>query len=168
MAYHNYYPNYSQPYYQPPMPDQLAQLRQQQYQNAMMQQAQQMQQPPVQQQPTSQNSASIPVNMQNNIGRIWVNGYNEASSYFVAPNTAVDLWDINEPIVYLKQADASGKPKTEIFDLVKRTEEKPMQTDASKILADYASKNEVEELKKEIDELKAELHKKRSPAKKTE
>ena len=32
--------------------------------------------------------------------------------YLVAPNSAVALWDSNSPTIYLKQADASGKPST--------------------------------------------------------
>ena len=40
----------------------------------------------------------------------------------IAPNAAVALWDSTAPTVYLKQADASGKPSLKIYDLVERTE----------------------------------------------
>ena len=97
------YPYYGyQPYpsYQPPVPDQLAQLRQQQYQPPMQQAAQQ---PSIQ----------------------WVSSERAAYEYLVAPNSAVALWDSSAPVVYLKQADASGKPSMKIYDLVERTAQAP-------------------------------------------
>lgn len=42
--------------------------------------------------------------------------------YPIAPNNAVTLWNQNEPVVYLKQSDASGKPSMKIYDLVERVE----------------------------------------------
>lgn len=89
MAY-GYQPYYT-PYqpYQPPMPDQLAQLRAGQYQPL-----QNMQQPPQQ---------------QNNTQIVWVPGGQAAFEYPVAPNSAVALWDSTAPVIYLKQADASGQ-----------------------------------------------------------
>lgn len=101
------YPYYGyQPYqpYQPPMADQLMQLRQNQYQPNM-------------QQVPQQQSPSI----------VWVQNEMEAANYLVAPNSAVTLWDSNAPVVYLKQADASGKPSMKIYDLVERTQ-RPAQT----------------------------------------
>lgn len=53
---------------------------------------------------------------------IWVNDYNEAAMYPVAPNAAVALWDKSNPSIYLKRADATGKPSMQIFDLVERKE----------------------------------------------
>lgn len=40
----------------------------------------------------------------------------------IAPNAAVALWDSSAPTVYLKKADASGKPSLTIYDLVERAE----------------------------------------------
>ena len=54
---------------------------------------------------------------------IWISGgEKEAALYPVAPNNAVTLWSTTEPVVYLKQADASGKPSMKTYDLVERTE----------------------------------------------
>ena len=103
------YNPYTNSYYQPPMMDQLGQLRQQQY---MPQAYQQPVQPMQQQQP----GPSI----------MWVQGEQEALSYMVAPNSAVALWDSLAPVVYLKQADASGKPTIKIYDLVERSN-RPIQ-----------------------------------------
>ena len=95
---------YFNPYYPQPMPDNLMQMRQQQ----MMQP--QMAQPPMPQNPVAQGGVQ------------WVSGEQEARGYLIAPNSAVALWDSSAPTVYLKQADASGKPTLKVYDLVERTE----------------------------------------------
>mgnify|MGYP004549334901 FL=1 len=93
---------YQNPYYPQPMPDNLMQMRQQQ-----MPQIPQMQ----------QVANPIPQS-----GVQWVNGEMEARNWMVAPNAAIALWDSSAPTVYLKQADASGKPTLKIYDLVERAE----------------------------------------------
>lgn len=126
------YPYYAyQPYqpYQPPMADQLMQLRQNQYQ-PNMQQAQQA-------------SPSI----------VWVQNEMEAANYLVAPNSAVTLWDSNAPVVYLKQADASGKPSMKIYDLVERTQ-RPVQAPQDPAV-EYAPLSRLEALEARLNELTA-------------
>lgn len=49
---------------------------------------------------------------------VWVGSEAEAQSYPVAPNNAVVLWDSSKASVYLKQADASGRPTFKAYDLV--------------------------------------------------
>lgn len=93
---------YQNPYYPQPMPDNLMQMRQQQI--PQMPQMQQVTNP-------------IPQS-----GVQWVNGEMEARNWMVAPNAAIALWDSSAPTVYLKQADASGKPTLKIYDLVERAE----------------------------------------------
>lgn len=64
---------------------------------------------------------------------IWFNGgENEARMYPVAPNNAVALWSETEPIIYLKKADASGKPEFKVYDLVERKQEAGEVSYASK------------------------------------
>ena len=53
-------------------------------------------------------------------GIIWVQGEAGAKSYLVAPNTTVQLWDSESPIIYLKSADASGMPSIKILDYTVR------------------------------------------------
>jgi len=84
------------------MPDNLAQLRQQQMPPMMAPQ------PP--QNPMAQTGVQ------------WVSGEQEARNWMLAPNAAVALWDSSAPTVYLKKADASGKPSLTIYDLVERAE----------------------------------------------
>lgn len=127
------YPYYYQPYqpYQPPMADQLMQLRQNQYQ------------PNMQQVPQQQAAPSI----------VWVQNEMEAANYLVAPNSAVTLWDSNAPVVYLKQADASGKPTLTTYDLVERTQ-RPVQ--APQVPAvEYAPLSRLEALEARLNELTA-------------
>lgn len=128
------YPYYGyQPYqpYQPPMADQLMQLRQNQYQ------------PNMQQIPQQQAAPSI----------VWVQNEMEAANYLVAPNSAVTLWDSNSPVVYLKQADASGKPSMKIYDLVERNS-RPVQTPVAPAV-EYATKDELAALAARLDALTA-------------
>ena len=95
---------YFNPYYPQPMPDNLMQMRQ------MQQPQMQPMQQPVQQNPIAQGGVQ------------WVSGEQEARGDLIAPNSAVELWDSTAPTVYLKQADASGKPTLKIYDLVERAE----------------------------------------------
>mgnify|MGYP007072510068 FL=1 len=103
MAFNPYYQN---PYYPQPMPDNLMQMRQQQ----MMQPAPPPVPPPVPQNPVATGGVQ------------WVSSEQEARGYLITPNSAVALWDSTAPTVYLKQADASGKPTLKIYDLVERAE----------------------------------------------
>lgn len=123
------YPYYAyQPYqpYQPPMADQLMQLRQNQYQPNM-------------QQVPQQQAPSI----------VWVQSEAEAMTYPIAPNNAVTLWDSNAPVIYLKQADASGKPSMKIYDLVERNS-RPVQTMQTQAV-EYATKDELAALAARLD-----------------
>ena len=104
------------------------------YQNPYQPQYQ-MYQPTVQQPAAQQLSVQT---SQNSI--IWVSGDNEAAMYPIAPNNAVTLWSQTEPVVYLKQADASGKPTMKIYDLVERSA--PSTASQSKP-EDYATKSDL-------------------------
>lgn len=147
MAY-GYQPYYT-PYqpYQPSMPDQLAQLRGAQYQ-PMSQQMPQMQ--PQQAQPGGQSM-------------VWVSGEAEAMAYLVAPNSAVALWDSNSPTIYLKQADASGKPSLKVYDLVERNAPAAASAAPQAVSVEYATKQDLEALAARVEALSA----KERPVRKT-
>lgn len=130
-----YYPQYQPGYYPAPVPDQLAQLRQNQFQP--IQQPQQFQPP--------QNPPAPSI--------VWVQSEQEALNFLVAPNSAVTLWDSNSPVVYLKQADASGKPSMKIYDLVERNS-RPVQTPVSPAV-EYAPLSRVEALEAKLSALEA-------------
>lgn len=128
------YPYYGNPYI-PPMQDNLAQLRQQQMQAI----------PPMPQNPLPQSGVQ------------WVSGEQEARSWMVAPNAAVALWDSTAPTVYLKQADASGKPTLKVYDLVERLASAP---DAQKApAAEYVTRKEFDALAALVSEMKGKKRK---------
>lgn len=69
---------------------------------------------------------------QGTIGGInWVSSEKEAAMFPIAANSAVALWNSGEPVVYLKQADASGKPTMKTYDLVERAETRSEPHDAA-------------------------------------
>lgn len=128
------YYNYQQPqFYQPPVPDQLAQLRGTQFQPQQFPQ-----------QPQQAGGQSM----------VWVSGEQEAMGYLVAPNSAVALWDSNTPTIYLKQADASGKPSIKVFDLVERTSA-PRAAQPPQGM-EFATKADLEALAARVEALTAE------------
>lgn len=136
MAYPNYpYPGY-QPvpiYYPGPVPDQLAQLRQQQ----MMQPA-----PNLVPQPPQTIQQAQPGN-----GINWVASKQEADSWPIASGCAVALWDSNNPVIYLRQADSTGKPSTKVYDLVERTDAPPQQKIAPQIdMSRYVTIDQLEDI----------------------
>jgi hypothetical protein len=117
------------------MQDNLAQLRQQQMQAL----------PPMPQNPLPQSGVQ------------WVSGEQEARSWMVAPNAAVALWDSTAPTVYLKQADASGKPTLKVYDLVERLASAP---DAQKApAAEYVTRKEFDALAALVSEMKGKKRK---------
>ena len=100
MAY--YAPFYRPTYYDPAQ------------QNPMGQFNQQFQQPiPQQMQPVQ--TAQQPTN-----DFLWVLNENEATSYPVAPNNTVTLWDKNLPTIYIKSVNAQGVPSMRILDFTER------------------------------------------------
>ena len=101
MAY--YAPFYRPTYYDPVQQNPMGQFNQQ-YQQPM---SQQMQQAPMQTQPTNDF--------------LWVLNENEATSYPVAPNNTVTLWDKNLPTIYIKSVNAQGVPSMRILDFTERT-----------------------------------------------
>lgn len=131
MAFTHY--GYQNPYYPPPMQDNLMQMRQQQM---MPQMPQQM---PLQN-PIAQGGVQ------------WVSGEQEARNWIIAPNAAVALWDSSAPTVYLKQADASGKPSLKIYDLVERAETPP--AGVQKTSVEFVTRKEFDALASIVDEIK--------------
>lgn len=75
---------------------------------------------PVQQQPVQQQAQQTYSPAINQSGIIWVSGPMEAQSYPIAPNNAVALWEKSGKVIYLKSADATGKPTMTVYDLVER------------------------------------------------
>ena len=109
MAY--YAPFYRPTYYDPVQQSQMGQFNQQ-FQQPMGQPMQNAQMP-MQGQPTNDF--------------LWVLNENEATSYPVAPNNTVILWDKNLPTVYIKSVNAQGVPSMRVLDFTERTAAAPKQ-----------------------------------------
>ena len=84
--------------------------------------------------PVQQTTQQYQTPLTNQNGIIWVPNEQAANDYLVAPNSAVTLWNSNAPVVYLKQADASGKPSMKVYDLVERTQ-RPVQAPSVELCA---------------------------------
>ena len=100
---------YQQPIYNQPIGQPISQPMQEPMMRPQYQPAPQM--PAYQPQPQQPQNQSI----------IWIPNEQAANDFIVAPNNAVTLWDMNAPVVYVKKADASGKPAMTTYDLVERS-----------------------------------------------
>lgn len=138
MAYDQY--GYNQGYpmgYGQPMPDQLSQLRAQQYPPQMSMQPQQ-----------------YPARQQSGGGPIWVQGEAGAKSYMVAPGNSVILMDSEASVFYIKTADTSGMPMAlRIFDYAERTGAQQSAPAAQNPTGDFVTRGEYRQLVQRIDKL---------------
>lgn len=130
MAYPYGYNPYQPQFYQPPMPDHLAQLRQGQYQQQIAQPAQ-----------------------QNNNGIIWVQGEEGAKGYLVAAGNSVMLMDSENSTFYIKSTDASGMPlPLRVFDYTERTAASKTTSAAQQMAGmEYVTRQEFDALQAKID-----------------
>lgn len=153
-----YYAPFYRPmnYYNPVIPQDMANVQNQQ----SIQQAQQMpMQQPIQQMPMAQ-----PTQMPSN-DMLWVLNETEATSYPVAPNNSVTLWDKNQDTVYIKSVNMQGVPSMRILDYVERTADNAPKTPVKhecqcggkfvSIDKFNALQSEFEALRSELEELKA-------------
>ena len=157
MAYTPYYAPYYRPmnYYNPSVPQE------------QMQNGQQMPTPQTQmqmQQPIQTQMQQIPMGQPYD-DRIWVQGEAGAKAYFVAANATVVLWDTESPTIYIKSADATGKPlEMEIIDLLRRTKNTstmPQNTPTEHKCScgdKFAFKKDLEALESEFSALREELN----------
>ena len=83
------------------------------------------------QQPINQFPNQQPVR-QNNGGFVWIQGGEAgAKSYLVAPGETIMLMDAENPVFFLKSADASGMPMPlRVFEYKERTETPSKATSA--------------------------------------
>lgn len=145
MAY--YAPFYRPTYYDPVQTNPMGQFNQQ-YPQTMAQ--------PMQ-------TAPMPIQNQPTNDFLWVLNENEATSYPVAPNNTVTLWDKNLPTIYIKSVNAQGVPSMRILDFTERTATAPRMPstppfnspDNFVTLDSFnALKGDVEALRGKLDELK--------------
>ena len=66
----------------------------------------------------------------------WVKSDKDVEDEYVAPNCAAAFWNENAPVLYLKQADATGKTTTTIYDMIERKAPEEVKEEAK---MDYAT-----------------------------
>lgn len=146
MAY--YAPFYRPTYYDPVQQNPMGQFNQQF-------------QPPISQ---PMQNAQIPMQGQPTNDFLWVLNENEATSYPVAPNNTVTLWDKNLPTIYIKSVNAQGVPSMRILDFTERLVNAPKTTSTPSfnppdnfVTIDIfnALKGDVEALRGKLDEMNA-------------
>jgi hypothetical protein len=151
MAYYGV-PQYGYPQYTMPMPDQLTQLRGG-YNQPPMQQGTYAQAP---QMPQMGQMQSMP---QEAPPMIWVQGEAGAKAHIVAPGNTAVLWDSENPIIYIKSADANGMPSMRIIDWKERSASAPpvMQPNAAQNVQ-YVTVDEYNKLAAVVNDLTAKLN----------
>jgi hypothetical protein len=138
MAYGNYAPFYRGGYFNPMTPQMPMAENQGQF-------AQPFQQP-IQTQQTNDTM-------------LWVLNETEASSYPVAPNNSVVLWDKNQKTFYIKTANAQGIPSMQIYDFTERPQNSP-QTPTEHVCKcgdNFVTKEEFKALQGKYDEIMGKL-----------
>lgn len=91
-------------------------------------------------------------------GIIWVSGAQEAQMYPVAPNNAVALWEQSGKTIYLKSADATGKPTMRVYDLIERAQNvSDTSSGQSDKTIDYATKEELGKIVSVLEAFKGDL-----------
>lgn len=104
--------------------------------------------------PTIQNNQ---VQQQNN-NIIYVQGIEGAKSYLVGSNNTVILWDSDNPVIYIKSADATGRPNIKILDYtVRETESNQISFNDKKV--EYATIEDIKCLESKIMALQSKLEK---------
>ena len=145
MSYGNYAPFYRGGYFNPMQAPTMPNMNDNQ--NQFPQAFQQMQTAPqpmtIQTQPTND--------------MIWVLNENEATSYPVAPNNSVVLWDKSNPTIYVKSVNASGMPSMRVLDFTERVEnaQNAPKKHECKCGEQFATKEQIKALNAKIDELTA-------------
>lgn len=159
MAYGNYAPFYRGGYFNPMQTPTMPQMADNQAGYVPQYQPQM---------PTNTAPMSQPAN-----DMIWVLNENEATSFPVAMNNSVVLWDKSNPTIYVKSVNAQGIPSMRILDFTERNAA-PVQT-AEKSTAEhactcgdkFATKEQINALQGKIDDLTAKYEELSRPVTKT-
>lgn len=88
-------------------------------------------------------------NVQNQDGRIWVQGEVGAKAYLVATNNTVTLWDSEKPIIYVKSVSANGMPTMQILTYSVMQEQKEQKVDMNNYVTKDYLERKLEEMKNE-------------------
>ena len=101
---------------------------------------------------------SYPQYQQQNNPIIWMQGIEAARAYPVAPNGQVVLFDSEQQCIYLKTADAQGRPSMRILDYTIRSEQpKTAQNALSGNNTQVPTREDISALQSQIDSLKQQI-----------
>ena len=159
MAYGNYAPFYRGGFFNPMQTPTMPQIADNQNQFSQPYQ-----------QPIQTNPAPIPMPAQPTNDMIWVFNENEATSYPVAPNNSVVLWDKNNPTIYIKSVNTQGMPSMRILDFTERNADasnSPInapKTHECTCGDKFATKEQINDLRGKIDDLMAKYEELSRPA----
>lgn len=84
----------------------------------------------------------------------WVKSEKDVENEYVGPNSAAAYWNENEPVLYLKQADATGKTSLTVYDLVERKVKEPEE-----IKKEYATSSDFNSLVGAVNNINDSLNK---------
>lgn len=148
MAYGNYAPFYRGGYFNPMQTPTMPNMAENQGQFVS-----QYQQPMAQANPVPMAQPT----QQSNDMMLWVLNENEASSFPVAPNNSVVLWDKNNKTFYIKRANAQGVPSMQTYDFTERVQNAPQTpTEHACQCGDkFVTKEELKALQSKYDDLRA-------------
>ena len=147
MAYGNYAPFYRGGFFNPMQTPTMPQMVDNQNQFAQPYQ------------PMQTNPAPMPIQTQQTNDMIWVLNENEATSYPVAPNNSVVLWDKSNPTIYIKSVNAQGMPSMRILDFTERnintsnSQENAPKTHECTCGDKYATKEQINALEGKINDI---------------
>lgn len=150
MAYGNYAPFYRVGFFNPMQTPTMPQMVDNQNQFSQPYQS-----------PAQTNPAPMPMQTQPTNDMIWVLNENEATSYPVAPNNSVVLWDKNNPTIYVKSVNAQGMPSMRILDFTERNADTYNSHENATKMHEctcgdkFATKEQINDLKGKIDDLTA-------------
>lgn len=126
------------------------QMMQQNFQNGQYYQmpGQQIQQPMQYNVPVQQYQSPQPQQSANTNGFVWVQGEAGAKAYPVGSGNTVLLMDSENPVLYIKSTDNSGRPfPMETYDLIKRENSPVGNSQKQSVdLSDYVKKSEINEM----------------------
>lgn len=97
---------------------------------------------------------------------IWVQGEAGMKAYMVAPNTRAILWDQDNPVIYIKTADANGVVSVKYLDYKERGAEENAAPVTVESAPDFVTRSDFEAMKdsfqRQINRLGSQINNMRS------
>lgn len=97
---------------------------------------------------------------------IWVQGEAGMKAYMMAPNTRAILWDQDNPVIYIKTADANGVVSVKTLDYTERGSEQNANPVVANAEVEFVTKQDFEAMKdgfqRQINRLGSQINNMRS------